>query len=667
MAMDFFEHQAQARKNTGRLVVLFALAVICIIAMVYVAVAVGVAAIHSRGGGGVELSLWNPLLLLVVGAAVLLVVGCSSAIKLSELSGGGRVIAESLGGRLLDTGTTDLQERQLLNVVEEMSIASGVPMPDVYVMDNELAINAFAAGYGPDSAVIGVTRGTVELLDRDELQGVIAHEYSHILNGDMRLNIRLIGVLFGILVIGQIGMGVLRTMRHIRPSRRSSSSKKNDGAGGVIAVIFLIAAALMVIGFVGYFFGGLIKSAVSRQREFLADASAVQFTRYPEGIGGALKKIGGNAFGSSIHSPKAEEVSHMFFGQGVTSKLGALGATHPPLDKRIRRIMPKWDGRYPVVERSAAQIDHEQQRQTQAARNRTITLLSGSAAAGPAREAPSATEIAAVKQIGQPTDAHWQRARDLLQAIPPSVKEAIHSSLGACAVIYAMLLSGDEKIRAGQLAQVDSLAGGAVGRETQRLADAVGGMSRAAALPLLDLAMPSLHNLTSGQYQTCMRCVQSLIEADDRMDMYEWMLSRVLTYRLSPTFEPSRWGGGRTKYYSLKPMRKPLAVLLSALTRRGHEDEVACEQAYAQAVRHLPVDPQPGLLPVDACGIRELDKALTTLRSVGPREKRAVINACAVCITADKQVTPEEAELLRAVCDCLDVPMPPLLPGQALV
>jgi Zn-dependent protease with chaperone function len=668
MAMDFFDHQERARRKTGRLVLMFIVAVVGIIVLAYLAVAIGFMFLNQPKSGqsmGPAPTLWNPMLLLAVGVAVVAIVGCGSLFKISQLAGGGRVVAESLGGRLLDTGSTDPGERKLLNVVEEMAIASGVPVPKVYLMDNEQAINAFAAGFGPDDAVIGVTRGCVDLLDRDELQGVIAHEFSHILNGDMRLNIRLIGILFGILVIGLIGRMVLSSMRYSGGGRSRSNSKNG---GGAILVILGVALALMVIGYLGFFFGGLIKSAVSRQREFLADASAVQFTRYPGGIGGALKKIGGYSFGSRVLNPRAEEVSHMFFGQGVSNALGGLGATHPPLDQRISRIEPGWDGVFPEVRQprhvSEKQLKKQAKLSRGEARRKAIGALTAMGAGAVLGQAEGAT---AVLQVGQPTDAHVQRARDLLNAIPAEVKDATHSSLGACAVIYAMLLSDEPEVHTRQTEAIREAVDAPAAAESVKLGDAIQGMDPSARLPLLDMAMPALHNLAPGQYQAFKGCVSTLIAADQRIDLFEWMLGRVLLRRLAPAFEPGKRTRQRVRYYSLKPVRDHLATLLSTLARHGHADHESAKHAFDQAMEHLPLSPTPGLTEPDACGLRQIGEALTKLNTVGPREKKAVINACAVCITADKQVTPAEAELLRAVCDSLDCPMPPLLPGQALI
>lgn len=327
--MDFFAHQEQARRLTFRLVILFGLAVIGIILTCYFLAAFALAYAHY-GPQWEKGDLWDPILFMWVTFGISAIVGLCSGFKILQLRGGGKVIAEELGGRLLSPSSVDPVERKILNIVEEMAIASGVPTPAVYMMDREPGINAFAAGYTIQNAVIAVTRGCVEQLSRDELQGVIAHEFSHILNGDMRINIHLMGVLFGILIIGMMGYYAFR----MTPYRTS----KEDRTG---IFIIIIGLGLVVIGSIGTFFGNLIKAAVSRQREFLADASAVQFTRNPEGIAGALKKIAGYKNGSAILNPNAPEASHMFFAKGVFE---GLFATHPPIDERIRRLDKSWEG-----------------------------------------------------------------------------------------------------------------------------------------------------------------------------------------------------------------------------------------------------------------------------------------------------------------------------------
>ncbi len=339
--MDFFQQQDAARRNTSYLVAVFILAVLVIIVLLYAVIGLFITYLTLEGGGDPAEVLLNPALLLGVPVGVIAIVGLGTGYKVVQLAAtGGGGVASSLGGRLLPPDATDPVERKILNVVEEMSIASGVPVPDVYLLDRDASINAFAAGWRSDAAVVGVTRGAVERLTRDELQGVMAHEFSHVLNGDMRLNLRLIGIVHGILVIGLIGYYIMRVTG--RGAVYRSSNRRNN-AGGQLAMLAL-GAAIFVIGYAGMFAARLIKAAVSRQREYLADASAVQFTRNPDGIAGALSKIGGASEGSRLASPNVEQASHLLFAQGLS--LSSLLATHPPLRERIRRLQPSWDGNY---------------------------------------------------------------------------------------------------------------------------------------------------------------------------------------------------------------------------------------------------------------------------------------------------------------------------------
>ena len=350
MATDFFERQSAARRSTKWLVVLFSFAVIAIVGVVFLATWAAVGGFEHYGHQATISSAVDPPLAdldyqalqwevpLGACAFTLLLIGGGSLFKIAQLNGGGTTVAENVGGIRVNPNTNDLVERRLLNVVEEMALASGVPVPPVFILPEEQGINAFAAGYSPSDAVVAVTRGTAEQLTRDELQGVVAHEFSHILNGDMRLNIRLIGLLHGILLLSLIGRILFRSFAY---SGRSRS--KNDGAGAIL----LIGLVLIIIGSVGSLLGNLIKAAVSRQREYLADASAVQFTRNPGGIAGALKRIGAAIKGSLLRHPNAAEMSHLYFSQGVWEGFTGLMATHPPLGKRIFRLDPAWNGQYP--------------------------------------------------------------------------------------------------------------------------------------------------------------------------------------------------------------------------------------------------------------------------------------------------------------------------------
>ena len=637
MAIDFFEHQEVARKKTGLLVFLFVLAVVSIMALVYVVVAWAV--IYSQGedvwtATGEQRIGWASLLDLkllgLVGAGTILVVGGGSLYKISELAGGGRVIAEQLGGRRLDHATSDPVERKLLNVVDEMAIASGTPVPPVYLMDGESGINAFAAGHTVGNAVIGVTRGSAERLSRDELQGVIAHEFSHILNGDMRLNIRLIGFIHGILIVGLIGYFVFRSALYSGAARRRSSK---DNPMPLLA----LGGALMVIGFLGTLFGNLIKASVSRQREFLADAAAVQFTRQPDGIGGALKKIGGFTKGSTIASPNAPQASHMFFGQALTASFSSMFATHPPLRQRISRIDPSWDGAFEAGEAVAAAP-------------RTAGVTAGFAA--------GAAPGQAVERIGQPGADHLRYAADLVHDLPQQVIAAVHEPYGARAVIYAMLIDPDATTRGHQLEQLRQHADEGVYDETLKLLKTGPPLSDRARLPVVDLAIPALRALSPAQYGAFRQNVEVLVRADRKIDLFEWTLQRVLLHHLESHF--TKAPPPRVMYYALNRLANECELLLSTLAYVGHETKEEARHALEVAAAHLKL-PQTTLLPSERCGLEALDGALEKLNRVAPRLKRQVLSSCVACISADHEVTDREAELLRAVSDSLGCPMPPIL------
>jgi Zn-dependent protease with chaperone function len=270
----------------------------------------------------------HPGLLIFWTGCVLTVIGGSSLYRTALLSGGGAVVALGTGAERVHADTTDADRKRLLDVVEEMAIAAGLPVPQVYVLAGESGINAFAAGHAPGDAAITVTAGCLRLLDRSELQGVIAHEFSHIVNGDMRLGVRLMGLLFGLTVVATIARWLLRGIPRGGDRR----------GGGAVAAVMLAAVVVYVLGYIGLFFGRLIQAAVARRREALADAAAVQFTRDTRGLRGALVKIGAGA-GSRLIDADADEVAHMLFAPGMPR----LFATHPPLLTRIRELDPHFD------------------------------------------------------------------------------------------------------------------------------------------------------------------------------------------------------------------------------------------------------------------------------------------------------------------------------------
>lgn len=641
MAMDFFSHQDRARRRTGLLIGYYALAVVLIILAVYLAFALLflVAKGEATSTADVAARWWNPELFLWVVGGTAAVVAVGTLFKISQLSGGGAAIASMLGGRPVNGSTKDPDERKILNVVEEMAIASGTPVPPVYLMAEEDGINAFAAGFSPQDAVIGVTRGCIQRLTRDELQGVIAHEFSHILNGDMRLNIRLIGILNGILVIGLAGYFILRTA-----GSSHRSSREDKGRAG-IAVLGLL---LMVIGFVGVFFGRLIKAAVSRQREFLADASAVQFTRNPSGIGGALKKIMGFSAGSCLATGNAEEASHFFFANGLRSSMAGLLATHPPLDERIQRI----DAGF-VYERAEA---------VAAARvGQGVASVSGFAAGTAVAEAVAVEPDAVISSVGAPTPEHVAYASRLIDGFPSAVLDAVREPFGARAVVYGLLLNREAGPRKIQIQTLQINADPAVYMATVKLADDVAASGREAFLSLLDMAISALRELSPSQYETFIQNVDALVRADDQIDLFEYALQRVLRRHLDPLFGRSRTS--KVKYQQIKRVLPQCVDLLSCLAYWGTDEIEAARRAFGKGVQKLGTM-VPELRSAETCGLNALDGALDVLVLASPSIKRQVIDACVRCVADDGYVTVEEAELLRAVGDSLECPIPPMLPGD---
>ncbi|MCP3978620.1 MAG: M48 family metallopeptidase [bacterium] len=636
--MDFFASQDSARRQTGRLVVLFALATVSIVASVYLVVVLALSYASKR------VVLWQPELLAVVVVATTGVIVLGSLYKIGALRGGGSSVAESLGGRRLLQDSQDPLERKILNVVEEMAIASGTAVPPVYLMERESGINAFAAGYTPSDAVIGVTRGCVEQLSRDELQGVVAHEFSHILNGDMRLNIRLIGILHGILVIGMIGYYVLRTAAY---------SRRGKDSGG--AAILAIGAGLAVVGFAGTFFGNLIKAGVSRQREYLADASAVQFTRDPQGVSGALKRIG--AAKSLVENPAAVEVSHMFFARGIASGFSSMFSTHPPLPDRIRRIDPGWDGNYPPPLELVAPpptADKTEQRGFDVGKLVTgAAILAGAAGAAGAAEGRGVTE-----QVGNPTPEHVAYAAEVVRELPEPIAAAAREPYGARAVVYAMLINRDADARAVQLERVSGRADPGVATLTRELLPLVEELDARARLPLVDLAIPALRELSPAQYTVFRDNVTALVQADDRIDLFEWVLQRVLLHHLDPQFDAV--APTRVQYYALKQLGGPVGTFLSALAWAGNEGEAQAGQAFDAGSGCLEIA-EMHLLDKDNADLSALDAALEVLDTVSFACKRELLEAAAACIRQDRKVSLEEAELFRGVADSLGCPVPPFL------
>jgi len=652
--MDFFDRQARSHRNTRLLVVYFACGVVLLILAVYGAalLAFGGARLahHHRYYEAGSIALWDPQLFLGAAVGTLAVIAIGSGFKTLELARGGSAVATSLGGRLVSPSTTDPDERKLLNVVEEMALAAGLPVPQVYLLPDEKGINAFAAGHSSSDAVVAVTQGGIRLLTRDELQGVIGHEFSHILNGDMRLNLRLMGVIFGILCLAIIGRFLLYT--------RGRGSKDKG-------LVPLLGLALIIIGWVGVLFGRLIQAAVCRQREFLADASSVQFTRNPAGLAGALKKIGGLSCGSKLQAAHAVEASHMFFGNGMGASFLHLMDSHPPLAERIRAIDPSFDGTFPAVR--VAPVDGGAPPISPATRRAPVPPPFPGMARGLAGAAglvlPAIAAQAVLPNTGNPTTAHLRYAEDLRGSIPARLQAAARDALGASTLVYALALSDDDAVRGKQLDELAAATSAAISQETLRLWPEVQAVATHARLPLVDLALPGLRQMSPGQFQQFRAAVQKLVESDGEIDLFEYVLQKIVLRHLEPYFVQAR--KPLVQYYSLKPLAPDCAVLLSALAYLGHEEPDKIQFAFQQGAQPLSYHAQVplSLLPQEACDLEQVNAALDRLSEAVPQIKKNLLNACAQTVAADGVIQESEAELLRAIADTLDCPIPPLIGG----
>jgi Zn-dependent protease with chaperone function len=619
--MDFFKEQDKSRTKTSQLIGFFILAVVAVVLAVYT-IAVMITFFHGARQPDFNPAGFHwiqPRLGFWVVSVTLLVIFIGSITRIMALAKGGSSVAENLGGRLINASTTDRDERRLINVVEEISIASGVPVPQVYILDREKGINAFAAGYSPNDAVVAVTRNCLTLLNRDELQGVIAHEFSHILNGDMRLNIRLIGFLSGIMVIANIGYLILRS--------RSGSRKSG-------AQIVLIGVGLLIIGFVGQLFGRMIQAAVSRQREYFADASSVQFTRNPKGIAGALKKIGELMQGSRIQSPNAGEICHMFFGKAIRT----LFATHPPLTDRIYRLQPDFDGQF-------------------------IPLTISDEKPAPVLKKPVSGFVigaeSVIKRPGNVTPQDLNHSRQLLAAIPDPVKNELSDILGSISVTCALLLEKDPALKTRQIKSLQKAAPAAMIRQILLLENELKDVNPELRLPILDLALPVLRQMSARQYAKFHELIQILVEADATLSLFEFALQEIITHRLGTTFKRHK---KKVIYKNIESLAIDAVNILSKLAQVGHLEEAAARAAFNSGWVKLHInDSRWDMLPAGKVSFSALRVAMKRFSHATPGVKKAILDACAHCVLHDKKVAVEEAELLRAVAYAFDIPLPPFL------
>jgi Zn-dependent protease with chaperone function len=647
--MSFYENQHRARRNTSLLVAYFVAAVVLIVVAVNAAIYIALAMISTvTFMTPLQWVQSGPCWLIALGTVVVIAGG--SLFRLAQLSKGGLAVALMAGGTPIDPNTRNLQERTLINITEEMAIASGTRVPRIFILRDEPGINAFVAGTEPGNTVLAVTQGTLDTLTRDELQGVIGHEFSHILNGDMGLNVRLIGILAGILLIGQIGEFLLRSQRH-----RSSRNSKN---GGQLAVLGL---ALMAIGYVGLFFGRLIKAAISRQREFLADASSVQFTRNPGGIAGALYAIGAHSGHSNLMNRHAEDMSHMCFGETLKVRMSGMLATHPPIDERIKAIDPQ------LMPRLKARWQKRQAGAVSAGEAPTPATAVGPNAAGFAGAAATAAsgnfgatsrvnaaQAGAIKaSVGTPTPAHAEFAHQLHQAIPPELQAAAHDPAQADVLLYALLFTEMRSHGQESLALIGSQRDDAGAREAARLYGVVKQSDPALRLPLLEITLATLCTLGAAQQDRVVALCDQLIRIDSKVTLSEFIISYLVRRALQPAPRHNR------AIKSFSTIESSLALLFSAIVQSSGESRERQQQNFQQIMQsYSGADWSQALASMPSP--KQLTTALDLLAQLTPLLKQPVIDACVDCVLHDNKATLRELEVLRAVCEALECPMPPL-------
>jgi Zn-dependent protease with chaperone function len=641
--MDFFGRQAAARSLSRKLLGAFAIAT----ALVALAVALVLSVLFSVAvspEGEIPRASVDPAVFTLVAMATAAFIGIASLWRLRGLRSGGGAVAVSLGGERVTGLEKDPLRRRLHNVVEEMAIASGLPVPEVYVLENEPGINAFAAGLTPSNAAVAVTRGTLERLSRDELQGVVGHEFSHILNGDMRLNARLMGYVFGLVAVSMAGRLLLRG-GYYGGGRVRVGSRRGGGGGGTAALL-AAGLAITVLGSIGVLAGRLLQAAVSRQREKLADASAVQFTRNPDGLANALKRIAASPLASSVRAVRREEIGHMLFASGRRS-LAGLMATHPPVAERIRALDPTWKPGDPPpplpapVEAAEAAAD--------AARKQRVGQASLPGLPG-ATELPGLDPVAAAAMIGVVDLAMAER---VLAAVPEAVHRAVLEPEGAAVIALAMLLDNGERLRAHQLAMLEARLGSAVADRIAQAAGRLADVSPTLRLALLDLAAPALRHLPEARRDDLGHLAQRLVEIDGVVTPQEAALAAALESRLSPERDA-------------RPDATGALAMLAMLARAGHEDDAEAAAAWREgaaglAERGFPLpSPLPDFDAIDGSAGSASAARAARLAGMLEHHRKALMEALAEVAARDGIIRPAELQLLRAAAAALDCPLPPL-------
>ena len=642
--MSFFENQDRARRNTLVLIMLF-IAAVTVILLAVTGVIYLLNGFHQPLPG---FGYWLTTPAGMTSAAIVLAIIAGGSIRrYRELAEGGASVAEMAGARAIDPDTSDADEQRLRRIAEEMAIASGTSVPRLYVMDQEPGINAFVAGYHPTEAAMVVTRGMLENLGRDQLKGVVAHEFSHILNGDMRLNIRLIALLGGILAIGQLGQALVSTAtrsvsrHHYRDWRRSN--RNNELA------LLIPGIALMLVGYVGLFCGRLVKSAVSRQREYLADAAAVQFTRNPEGIASALYRINLNPTGSRLSSSRrTEDLNHMCFGQAISLPFQSLLASHPPIEARLQAIDPS----LPALMRArygrpGAQTSAQAERASPPGAAVGFTAPQHNSAKPRQRE-PDVS--------GSLSPEAGDYASQFLARLPGGIEQQLHSLSGAVHWCLALALEHADHDGISKAVERMSTIGNVEPDELalRRLIQLLHDEGPAWRLPLLEIALPALRQLSPQGRRQLLRTMRSVMRHSGRVDLSGAAVLGLLQRHLKA--DAGRRQKVRFRRYSA--VMPEIRILLWVIARAASDDDHPAPQLYQDAMSGFETPPRYPETP--SVSVRQLFEALQRLAALSPMLKPALLQASVHCAKRNQQISTREYELLRIVADQLDSPLPPV-------
>jgi Zn-dependent protease with chaperone function len=567
--------------------------------------------------------------------SVAFIVFLASLFQFYTLKEGGKAIALSLGGKLITALSHEKSHRTLLNVVEEMAIASGISPPSVYLLSDK-SINAFAAGFTYEDAVIGITQGALDQLNREELQGVIAHEFSHIFNGDMRLNLRLSGMIFGIVFIGAIGRFIVEVLHETRIGRYAAHSSDNKKGGNPIVALYLLGIGLMVLGWIGTVIGEWIKAMISRQREYLADASAVQYTRYPQGIAHALIKIGSNEYGSTIQATAGGTYSHLFFADGIANFWDQFFSTHPRLEDRIRRILPSWNEKFILDENKSS-------------KKSPIESSSDTSALTSILTAPMVIDtLSRIAQ--QPGNENITYTRARLDTLPISLHTKSANALSAQWIVLALLLSAEKIPLLKQQTYLENTSL-MMYKNIQDTYKEILLLPRSAHLDLLNLSIPSLRMMSEQQYKVFRQIVIDLIEMDQIVSIWEWSLHAIILTPLDREFSLSK--PPKERYKKIEEIQEAISTLFSLLitTQFSNEKNINRSIETLQAAfTHLSYSSD--------VSITRLNQALHEIRQSSKPIRAQILEQAISLLRSDGTLFDDDLEIIHALGALFLIPIP---------